>query len=150
IGSLLGVFFALVFGRGVPDKFAEFCLGKKRTPARMDQARPISTPKVSLARGREAQPTQTYYEPQASPGEQGEQPVHAWTGHSAAPADETLAVPGYEILGVLARGGMGVVYRARQVAANRLVALKMILASSHAGPEQRARFRREAQAVARL
>src|SRR5467141_3508980 len=50
----------------------------------------------------------------------------------------------------LAAGGMGVVYRARQVKLNRTVALKMIRAGIHAGVQERARFRIEAEAVAAL
>jgi eukaryotic-like serine/threonine-protein kinase len=59
-------------------------------------------------------------------------------------------VEGYEILGRLGQGGMGVVYRARQHGLERLVALKMIRAGSHAAPEHLVRFRIEALAVARL
>jgi hypothetical protein len=59
-------------------------------------------------------------------------------------------VPGYELLEVIGRGGMGVVYRARQSKLNRTVALKMILEWEHLDAEQLTRFRAEAQAIARL
>jgi serine/threonine protein kinase len=59
-------------------------------------------------------------------------------------------VPGYELLDELGRGGMGVVYRAKQLSTDRIVALKLIRDGALAGPHERARFRVEAEAAARV
>jgi serine/threonine-protein kinase len=56
----------------------------------------------------------------------------------------------FELLGVIGRGGMGVVYRARQRSLNRLVALKTIRAGGPADPVDVRRFRAEAEVVAGL
>jgi serine/threonine protein kinase/lipopolysaccharide biosynthesis regulator YciM len=71
-------------------------------------------------------------------------------GQDLAVAEHWPQVPGYEILGVLGRGGMGIVHKARHLALNRPVALKMIQTGYQGQDAMLARFRTEAEAIARL
>jgi WD40 repeat protein len=77
-------------------------------------------------------------------------PTVAGDPHAGVGKQEIPRVPGYELLGELGRGGMGVVYRARQLRLNRPCALKMILAGDYATAESTARFVAEARTIARL
>jgi hypothetical protein len=80
-------------------------------------------------------------------------PLSAATGPAPVglPGDAgILELPGYRLESELGRGGMGVVYRARQLSPERLVALKIILAGGQASPEELQRFQREMEIVAHL
>jgi serine/threonine protein kinase/Flp pilus assembly protein TadD len=89
--------------------------------------------------------------PETVPPEQAVSATPTPSERPVAPAQTPrMTLPGYEILGELGRGGMGIVYKARQLALNRLVALKLIRSGAAAGPEELHRFRIEAKVIALL
>jgi serine/threonine-protein kinase len=106
--------------------------------------------------------------PKARPNPQNEAKSSAIAGQTTVPYQQNLteeqhddssqshsrpplpSIPDYAIEGQLGRGGMGIVYLARQVRLKRLVALKMIRGAELTGPQDKERFRIEAEAAARL
>ncbi len=82
--------------------------------------------------------------------EMADAPLTGGVSASTNSAVGLLRVPGFEMVEELGRGGMGIVYRARQKSPDREVAFKMVLTHVASSPEMAARFRIEARAVASL
>ena len=97
-----------------------------------------------------SQPSETANYSRDETGEFIESDPSAKRAYKASPTATKVIIPGYQILGELGRGAMGVVYKAHQEMADRTVALKVMLNLEHARAGEVARFKVEAQAAARL
>jgi WD40 repeat protein/predicted Ser/Thr protein kinase len=127
-------------------ELVEQVLETDRSPEEVCQACPELLPlvrrRLQQVRGLNAQLGELFPTPSAETG--------AAAGVGSSIGDGPPQVPGYEVLKELGRGGMGVVYKARQGRLDRMVALKVISAAAYAGPEERTRFHTEAESLARL
>ncbi len=114
-------------------------------------ARPIDPNATTAPANIEAQLTQSYVDnPDAAATRSFSDNPQQAPRRTKPSANTFDRLDDYELISELGHGGMGVVYKAKQKKLNRIVALKMILAGARARPDTLARFRGEAQAVARL
>ncbi len=135
-----------------PADYRAICPGEARAIAALfAELSTVGRPAGSGAQAAEGGPAASKPRPAAKTGADPGRTVPE-EARPPAPPQGPMApmIPGYEILGELGHGGMGIVYKARQTSLKRLVALKMIPRSDGVTPHDLARFRSEAEAVARL
>src|SRR5262249_50675850 len=142
----------------LPGLFATGCLGRtSEFDPKVGEAAtipPTSAPATNHEPGRSAEPVDRGHE--ATRVAETVPPVHAavttqaMAEHVAAPSVRVRYFGDYELIRELARGGMGVVYEARQVSLNRVVAIKMILSAHLASESDVRRFYVEAKSAANL
>src|SRR5262249_18520365 len=119
-------------------------------PARNNDTERNLAPAPAVRAGREEKTPELNVDPRKQAANGGDPPTLLAKKPPSSQGIQRINLPVYEILRELGRGGMGVVYKARQRGLNRIVAIKMILAAAHAGPKELARFSHEAEVVAQL
>jgi serine/threonine protein kinase len=127
-----------------PETTREFVIGDSLADDTMARHRDASSETASIKPSSIDQTQNFEFDPEATA---------AFNSNLTSPGSPNVIrvnIPGYKIISELGRGAMGVVYKAKQEMADRMVALKVMLNQQHANESELSRFKVEAQAAARL